>query len=396
MTTLVDCLRKKGHDVCVLASETSLAESPDYRKPDYVTFYSAYAMKEKTVIKRFLNNWTEMQNSSKEARRLEKFDVVICTSPPLMLVLSAMRAAKASGAAIVFDVRDVWPDVAYEMGSFTKDSIYGKIFARISKKAYDRADLITTVTPGKVSKIKSKLSDSDARKVALVSNGLDISFLEQEEQADLISKYRLDEDPPCVYIGNIGMAQGLSSLLTIAERVESSRFLLFGNGAEKEIIATEVEKRGLSNVTVCGRISPQGAYTILRHAACAYVPLKNSSMKDSIPTKLYEALGCGCPVLLAAQGDSVDVLSETKLGAVASPENKKELFDAFEWVIKKEWTSKEREKAALTIQKKYSRQAAAETFEALLVERFEGRFFELKTEASPCCVYSKNRMERDD
>ena len=59
------------------------------------------------------------------------FDVVVCTTPPLLLTTSAIKIAKRKGAKLVLDVRDVWPDVAYEMGSFAPSSLYGRFFSHI-------------------------------------------------------------------------------------------------------------------------------------------------------------------------------------------------------------------------------------------------------------------------
>lgn len=57
-----------------------------------------------------------------------EFDVVICTTPPLLLTDSAIRISRHKDAKLVLDIRDIWPDVAYEMGTFTPNSLYGKFF----------------------------------------------------------------------------------------------------------------------------------------------------------------------------------------------------------------------------------------------------------------------------
>lgn len=356
-------LRARGYDVHVLASETSFDNARDYDElPGWVHFYPAFRMGKKTVINRLRNNLSEKNGSLRIAATLGRFDVVVVTSPPLLLALSGITIARKAHARLVFDVRDIWPEVAYQMGSFSEGSIYGRVFRFVADKAYRAAAMITTVTPTKVEKIRSLVPSSMRGKVRLVPNGLDLEFLDLEERLELVEEYGLDDDPPCVYVGNLGLAQGLTTLLEIAKRFPDRRFLLFGGGAEEVLLHRLVEEGGLSNVHLCGRVDDRGVFTLLRHARCAYVPLKSSRMTDSVPTKLYEALGCGCPVVLAACGDAVAVLEDCELGMSAVPEDLDAVAAAFGEVAGRDWSDGERGRARRVIRERYSRQAAAVTF----------------------------------
>ena len=368
MRVISEELMKSGHDVVILASETSLAEAPaNYVVPDYVHFFTTFKMTEKTVIKRLRNNWSEKTGSESIAKELGEFDVVVVSSPPLMLALSGISIAKSAGAKLVFDVRDIWPDVAYEMGSFDEKSIYGRVFTIIANRAYRNAFLITTVSKSKAAKLRSKLKPGDAAKVRLVPNGLDLAFFNVRERPDLVRHFHLDDDPPCVYIGNLGLAQGLTTLLNIAKQRPNTRFLLFGSGAEQKKLSEEIKRLGLLNAKLCGRIDARGVRTLLNYAACAYVPLKNSNMIDSVPTKLYEALGSGCPVLLAAQGDSVEILKESGLGIACAPEDTAGLLAAFDQIMSKRWTIAERSYSREYIASMHSRQESAKQFENIIL-----------------------------
>lgn len=366
MGCICDALEGAGHDVYVLASETSMLDDPSYVLPPNVHLYPTYAMQKKTVINRLRNNWSEMVGSVRMATALGEFDVVICTSPPLLLALSGIRIAQRTHARLVFDVRDVWPDVAYEMGSFGEGSLYGRVFQWVADRAYNAAWMVTTVSPGKVRKLMRHVQPEKRDIVRLVPNGIDLAWLEQPEDGKVVERYRLDADPPCVYVGNLGLAQGLSSLLEIAKSRPDVRFLLFGSGAEERLLADKVETEGLSNVELCGRVSQQAAHTLLLHARCAYVPLKNSRMTDSVPTKLYEALGCGCPVLLAAAGDAVAILDDCGLGVAVPPEDVAQQVARFSEVYDRCWTEDERRASKDVISSRYSRQAASRELVAML------------------------------
>ena len=102
--------------------------------------------------------------------------------------------------------------------------------------------------------------------------------------------------------------------------------------------------------------------TVLRHADISYVPLVSSRLRDSIPTKMYEALACGCPVLLAAEGDAVDLLEECGLGAHAAPEDPKALLKAFDRLMEHPFSGKRRKATSEWVIENHSRQRFATEF----------------------------------
>lgn len=94
----------------------------------------------------------------------------------------------------------------------------------------------------------------------------------------------------------------------------------------------------------------------------AYIPLVSSRLRDSVPTKLYEALACGCPVLLAAQGDAADLLDESGLGAHAAPEDPVALLAVFDRLLERPYSKEERDAASRWVVVNHSRQRFAGAF----------------------------------
>lgn len=363
---LVDALRDAGHDVRVLASTDSLIGAPEgFETPGYVSYFETFPLVDKTLVNRLRNNFGGAHEAVKAADGLGDFDVVVCTTPPLLLTSSAVKIAKKKRARLVLDVRDIWPDVAYEMGSFAPGSLYGRFFERVARRAYAAADLVVSVSPGKVEKLKGRVPDG---RVALVPNGIDEAFLENEEDPDLAGRLRLDEGPVCAYVGNIGLAQGLGTLLGIAKARPGVRFLLFGDGADRAGLEERADAEGIGNVEFCGKVDGRGVYTVLRHAAVAYVPLVSSRLRDSVPTKMYEALACGCPVLLAAEGDAADLLDGCGLGAHAAPEDPAALLAAFDRLVACPFSDAERAAASAWVVENHSRQRFSTTFASTIKE----------------------------
>ncbi|WP_417047328.1 glycosyltransferase family 4 protein [Enorma massiliensis] len=357
---LVGALRDAGHDVSVLASTDSLIGAPEgYELPAGVTYFETFPLVEKTLVNRFRNNFGGAREAVKAADGLGDFDVVVCTTPPLLLTSSAVKIARRKRAKLVVDVRDVWPDVAYEMGSFEPGSLYGRFFEHIARKAYAASDLVVSVSPGKVEKLKGRVPDG---RVVLVPNGIDETFLESDEDPILFERLRLDDGLICAYVGNIGLAQGLGTLLDIAKVRPGVRFLLFGDGADRASLEARAEAEGIGNVEFCGKVNASGVRTALKRADVSYVPLVSSRLRDSIPTKMYEALACGCPVLLAAEGDAADLLDACGLGAHAAPEDPAALQSAFDRLLERPFSDEKRSAASKWVVENHSRQKFANVF----------------------------------
>lgn len=357
---LAGALRDAGHDVSVLASTDSLIGAPEgYEPPAGVTYFETFPLVEKTLANRLRNNFGGAHEAVRAADRLGDFDVVVCTTPPLLLTSSAVKIARKKRAKLVVDVRDVWPDVAYEMGSFEPGSLYGRFFEHIARRVYAASDLVVSVSPGKVEKLKGRVSDG---RVVLIPNGIDEEFLENDEDPTLFERLRLNDGPICAYVGNIGLAQGLGTLLDIAKVRPRVRFLLFGDGADMAALEARTETEGIANVEFCGKVDARGVKTVLKRAAVSYVPLVSSRLRDSIPTKMYEAFACGCPVLLAAEGDAADLLDACGLGAHAAPEDPEALLAAFDQLIEYPFSIDECAEASTWVVDNHSRQRFAKNF----------------------------------
>ena len=379
MRTMADAFIDEGNEVVVIASSTNKGNGKIESRRETILYSPTIHMKKKTTVMRMLNNLSFGITSVFAAMKAGKIDVVITTSPPPLVSIPGWIIAKCKHAKLVYDVRDIWPDVALEMGSFTEDSIFCKVFKFITCFMYKHSDWITTVSPGKVQKIRKHVSSVGGKKggknhidkVKLVSNGFDESVEKSVIDKKLIAQYQLDKKFTCVYVGNIGLAQGLGALLDMAEQSKHKevQFLLFGKGAEKDILEQQARKRGLNNVHFCGILPHEKVFTLLSYAKMSFIPLKNSNMKDSIPTKVYEALGIGCPVLLVAEGDSCDIVNESKMGRCVSPDHTEELARVFDEMVENYLKySEHRTEARKLMHEKYSRQQIAVVFEKSLHE----------------------------
>lgn len=345
-----------GHDVIIMAPKTAGIE-----QVEHVTYCPTIPLKKKTTIYRLLNSLCFAISSIFCSIGVGKVDVVITTCPPPLINLAGWFIAKIKRAKLIYDVRDVWPDVAMEMGNITEDSLYCKVFAFIRDFMLKHSDLTVAVSPGKVKKLQGY---RDTCICTDILNGFDNRFLDNKVNPAIVERFFDNKNFKCVYIGNLGLAQGLRQLLYIAEKAQheklSAEFYLYGSGAEEKELKQYVIENNLQNVFFEGRLPNSDMLSVLKTVDMSFVSLVNGNLKDSVPTKLYEALGVGCPVLLAAEGDSADILHESSLGVAVKPNDETELWNGFIELYKN--IDKYRERAVYArnlMQGKYSRQTAS-------------------------------------
>ena len=260
------------------------------------------------------------------------------------------------------------PLMAIKHGN-TYNALYYKVFKFIANFMYKHSDYITTVTPGKVKKIK-KYADSN-NKVLYIPNGFDDNLINFAMEKYIIEKYELDKKFTIVYIGNVGLAQNLDALIELAKiskKQENMQFLIFGEGAYKNELQSKINELRLKNISLEGKIDYCKVYTILKYSKISFISLKNNKMTDSVPTKMFDALGIGCPILLLAKGDSCSILDEVHLGEHA--ENIEELKTKFKYMIENyEKYTKYKENSMNYIMKRYSRREIAKNFEKEVLKR---------------------------
>lgn len=367
MKVFADTFTAAGDEVVVIASSANVDKNKkNLHAPhrETVIYAPTIRMKKKTTMMRMLNNLSFAVTSVLAAMKAGKADVVITTSPPPLVSISGWLIAKMKHAKLVYDVRDIWPDVALEMHSFGESSLYCKVFRKITQFMYQHADMVTTVSPGKVEKLRKRV-DGKTHRVKLVPNGFDRKVAEGSIDPDIVRQYGLEEKFTCVYIGNIGLAQGLDIILKIADETKHKdvQFLLFGKGAEKEKLEQQAMRMGLKNVSFCGVLDHEKVFTVLRKAQLSIIPLKNANMSDSIPTKVYEALGLGCPVFLIANGDSCEIVREAGLGKSISPQMADRITEEFDSMLDQyQAYCTHREASEALMYNKYARQTIAEKF----------------------------------
>jgi colanic acid biosynthesis glycosyl transferase WcaI len=262
-------------------------------------------------------------------------DVVIATSPQLLVGLSGWWIAFSRQIPFVFEVRDLWPESLIAVGADNEDSLLYHALSAIAKFLYQRAQLIVVVAPA----FKEHLMRHwrvPAEKIAVVENGVETHLFTPSPPAANDSFRRqlgVAEKFLVSYVGTMGNAHGLETLLDAAAQLRHQNpkvlFLLVGEGAEKARIKSLAESRGLNNVRFLDQQPRETIPAFISASdACLVLLKKTEVFKTVIPTKMLEFMSCARPVILGVDGQARRIVEDAGAGLVIEPENSAALAQA--------------------------------------------------------------------
>ena len=268
---------------------------------------------------------------------LPRPDVMIATSPQLLVGLSGWWLAFSRQIPFVFEVRDLWPESLTAVGMGNQDSLLHHALAGIARFLYQRCNRIVVVSPA----FREPLIRNwrvPPEKISVVENGVETDlFAPQPESANLALRRELNAEGKFLicYAGTLGMAHGLETLLDAAQQLRPRspgvQFLLVGEGAEKQRIKALAQSRGLVNVCFLDQQPRQKIPAIISACdACLVLLRKTDVFKTVIPTKMLEFMSCARPVILGVEGQARQIVEQAGAGLAIEPENAGQLAQAIE------------------------------------------------------------------
>ena len=293
-------------------------------------------------------------------------DVVLTMSPPLTLGVAGWLAARRWDVPHVFNVQDVFPDVAVEVGAITNPTVI-KAAAALERWTYRQADAVTVLSEDLRENVLAKLmADRPNRRPRHRPSGTPAAGQEVEHRVDdgaereladqvrvipnfvdtqLITPRHADTDPGVrayrdahglagrlvvMYAGNVGFSQSLALMLEAARALSDrsdARFVINGGGAARADLQREAA--GLGNVCFVDFQSKERLPDVLAAADIHVVPLKRGLARSSVPSKIYSILAAGRPVVASVdEGTEVARLVERSGAGLAVPPDDREAFIA--------------------------------------------------------------------
>jgi len=295
-------------------------------------------------------------------------DVVIATSPQLLVGLSGLWLGSTRKVPFVFEVRDLWPESLTAVGVSDEQSILHRMLTRIARLLYDRSDRVVVVTPA----FKDRLIehwDVPPEKIAVVENGVETETFSPAVAPDQSIRRDIGAEGKFIasYIGTMGNAHGLETLLDAAQALlfnPNFLFLLVGEGAEKERIKAAVRARHLTNVRMLDQQPRERIPAfILASDVCLVLLKKTDVFKTVIPSKMLEFMSCARPVILGVDGQARQILEDAGAGLAIEPENPEALVRAINYVAENPAAARTfGEKGREYIVNKFSRARTAEKY----------------------------------
>lgn len=227
-------------------------------------------------------------------------DVVLAMSPPLTLGLAGWIVARARRAPFVFNVQDIFPDVAVELGLLRGPRLIAAA-ERLERFTYARADAVTVLSQDLADNVRAKLARSggDGARVRVIPNFVDTERVRPSDRDNAYRhQYGLVGRTVVMYAGNVGFSQSLDVVLDAAVALRDEPRLVFvvnGGGAARPQL--ERRARAMANVVFVDMQPAERLAEVLAAADIHLVPLKRGLGSASVPSKLYSILAAGRPLV---------------------------------------------------------------------------------------------------
>jgi glycosyltransferase involved in cell wall biosynthesis len=243
---------------------------------------------------------------------IKKFkpDFLFVESPPLTLAYSGYLLSKFSGSRLIMNVSDVWPLSAKELGFINEGYLYDKL-VKLEEFLYRKSYLVT----GQSEEIVKHIKESGGKNVYLFRNGVDIRRFESPQSKNTSGDLKI------VYAGLIGVAQGIFELSkNINFKELGAEFHIYGEGPEKQMLTDFLVTNPGRNIYLHKSVRREEIPGVLKQYDCTIIPLVNN-IYGAVPSKIYEAMATGLPVLFSGTGEGAKIIKDNKAGLISGPKD---------------------------------------------------------------------------
>ncbi len=292
----------------------------------------SYITANEGFVKRILDYLSYMVMAFVAGLFVRRVDVVVGTSPQFFTAVAGWALGAVKRVPFVFELRDLWPESIKAVGAM-KDSPTLRMLERLEMFLYRRASRIVTVTHSfRDTLVKRGIN---GRKIEVVTNGVDVRrFSPRPKDTELEKELGFEGCFVAGYIGTHGLAHALETLLHAMQQLQSLpqgrdvRLLFLGDGARKSELVALASQMGLRNVRFVDSVPKEQVARYWSLLDVSVIHLRQTELFTTvIPSKLFECMGMGIPVLHGVAGESADIVCKEGVGIVFEPENVAQLVD---------------------------------------------------------------------
>lgn len=243
--------------------------------------------------------------------RKYKPDFFFVESPPLTLAYSGKILSWLSKSKTIMNVSDIWPLSAKELGYISQGFIYRKL-EKLEQSLYRTSFLCT----GQSNEIVTHIKNSGGKIVYLFRNGVDIKRFDTHNQSE-----NCEGNIKIIYAGLIGVAQGITDIVkNINFKELGAELHIYGEGAEKVSLELYLKDNPRRNIFLHRSVKRDEIPLLLSKHNCALIPLVNN-IYGAVPSKIYEAMAAGLPVLFSGSGEGAEIINDSCSGLVSFPKD---------------------------------------------------------------------------
>ena len=289
----------------------------------------SYITANEGFLRRILDYQSYMLSAIIASIFVRKVDLIIGTSPQFFTACAAYVVSRYKFRPYIFELRDLWPESIKAVGAMKNERAI-RFLEWVEMFLYRKSAKVVSVTRSFKDILMRR--GIDGGKIEVITNGVDISqFKPRPKDPELTAKLGMQGKFVAGYIGTHGLAHGLETLLAAAERLRGQDivFLFLGDGARKDALKQMAAEKKLDNVVFVDSVSKADVARYWSLLDVSVIHLKKTDLFTTvIPSKLFESMGMGLPVLHGVEGESADIVREEGAGIPFEPENVDQLFDA--------------------------------------------------------------------
>ncbi len=384
MAELAEELAQRGHDVRVITSMPHYSTNsiwPEYRGKWFRRerqgailvhrVWSYVPVHKDRLLPRFFSYLSFTLLSALSGLLMPRPDVIVTPSPspPLTNGISAYLLGKLRGVPFVANIQDIYPDVAIRMGVMKHPAAIAG-YKRLEQFVYKHARAISVISEGFRGNLTAKGVPAD--KISVIPNFIDAAFVLPHPRRNSWSAAQgWDDKFVVLFAGNVGMSQGLDTVLEAASLLQGTPDLLFaivGNGASKPALTAQAQKMGLANVRFLPYQDYEHVPAMYSSADIGLIPLRRGFSSDSVPSKLFTIMGVARPVIASvdAGSETADVIHAAKCGLCLEPEDPSALADAILSIYRDKAKANEMgRRGRQYVEAHYTRTSVAREYEAI-------------------------------
>ncbi|WP_188454972.1 glycosyltransferase family 4 protein [Virgibacillus oceani] len=248
--------------------------------------------------------------------RTNDIDIIFATSTPLTIGFPAVIISKFKRKKLIFEVRDVWPDIPIELG-YINNKLLIRLLKAFERWIYKNSNHIIVLSKGMYQNLIDKGIDSN--KITIIENMSNLYLFdevikEKKENNSLVGKF------VCIHPGTMGHVNGLDFILDVAKQIKEIDnnivFLLIGEGNRKEHLKRRVIAENLTNVLIKDALPKRDVVSAIKSSDVGLMCVDNKYkiLEDNSANKFFDFLAAGLPILINYQGWQKEIIEKMNCG----------------------------------------------------------------------------------